>query len=51
MRELAFIIGIAAVALYLIGYLQKKRKTNIKFKRRTQSLFLCVFTFLLKKSR
>ena len=46
MRELAFIIGIAAVVLYLIGYLQKKRKGIILFNLSSRILYVIQYILL-----
>ena len=46
MKELAFIVGIAAVILYLLGYLQKKRGHIIFLNLSSRILYIVQYVLL-----
>jgi hypothetical protein len=46
MNEIAFIIGIAAVCLYLLGYLQKKRRNIILLNLSSRILYVLQYVML-----
>ena len=46
MNTLAFVIGLAAVALYLLGYLQKKRKHIIALNVLSRALYILQYILL-----
>ena len=46
MKEIAFIVGIVAVCLYLLGYLQKKRKSIILLNLSSRVLYIVQYILL-----
>lgn len=46
MKYIAFIVGIAAVTLYLLGYQQKKRKSIIVFNVTSRALYILQYLLL-----
>lgn len=46
MKTIAFIVGIAAVAMFLLGYLQKKRKTILVLNITSRILYIVQYILL-----
>lgn len=46
MKEIAFVVGIAAVCLYLLGYLQKRRKSIILLNLSSRILYIVQYILL-----